>query len=99
MGKTDRTKGCVLELSARPSSGRSELRRRKDGSLLAHLKSAPEGGKANAELIKLVGRALGIPKTDLRLTLGKTGRKKRLKIEGVDRKTLQEIIARSVPQA
>jgi len=99
MSRAGQTKKAVLELSAKPGSGKSNLTRREDGSIQAHLKSLPVDGKANAELIKLVSKTLRIPRTHLQLASGKKGRKKRLKIAGIDPQTLQDLIARSVPPA
>ena len=50
-------------------------------SLKCFLKSVPEGGKANAELVKMLSKQLGVPQESITITSGATGRKKRVKIE------------------
>jgi hypothetical protein len=45
-----------------------------DGTWLAHLKSAPIDGKANAELIGLIAKQFGCRKADVQIKLGAGGR-------------------------
>ena len=40
----------------------------------------PEGGKANAAVLKLLSKALGVPKSRLRIVQGETGRDKVVEI-------------------
>lgn len=49
---------------------------------ICQLKSAPEKGKANSELIKLFSQKLGIPQASIDIMTGHTEKKKRLKITG-----------------
>jgi uncharacterized protein YggU (UPF0235/DUF167 family) len=45
---------------------------------------APEGGKANAAACIVVAKALGVPKSSVRVARGETARHKILRIEGID---------------
>jgi uncharacterized protein (TIGR00251 family) len=54
--------------------GRSELR--------IALTQPAEGGRANAELIQLLARALDLPKRDLTIVAGPAGRRKTVLIAG-----------------
>lgn len=71
----------IVEIKVVPSSGKQALRKDSSGLLKCYLKSAPEGGKANAELIKFLSKKLRIPQNQITITSGATSRKKRLKIE------------------
>lgn len=71
----------VLDLKVVPQSGRAAFCLDKKGGLKCYLKSAPEGGKANEELVKLLAKALKIPQTHITILLGATSRTKRIKIE------------------
>jgi hypothetical protein len=63
----------------------------KSDKIKCHLKSAPEKGKANKELIKLFAKKLGITQDCVHIVLGITSRKKRLKIDiDIDFETLVE---------
>lgn len=76
-----------INIKAVPSSGKQGCAFDKSGTLKCYLKSAPEGGKANAELIKYLSKKLKVPQNEISIVGGTTSRKKRLKIEGI---TLEE---------
>ena len=70
----------TLELKVVPSSGKQQVTRDKSGGIKCFLKSPPEGGKANAELIRLLSNLTKIPQNDIVLISGQTARKKIIKI-------------------
>jgi uncharacterized protein (TIGR00251 family) len=63
-----------LEIKASPGASKTGLAGIKDGRLRIRLAAAPEDGKANAELIGFLSRALGCPRRDLRLISGEKSR-------------------------
>jgi len=67
----------LLEIKAVPGASKTELAGIKDGRLRIRLAAAPEDGKANAELLSFLSKALGCAKRDLRLV---SGEKSRLKV-------------------
>ncbi|MCI0430983.1 MAG: DUF167 family protein [Rhodospirillales bacterium] len=86
-------KARVLGLAERPD-GRADLR-------LA-LKSAPEGGRANAELIAFLAEAWGVPKRSLALLAGAAGRRKTVLVAGDPRSLearLKDWLARSLEES
>ena len=68
-GGRDRIAGVVADADGRPA-------------LAARVSVPAEGGKANAALIALLARALGVPARTVRLERGATSRRKRLAIDG-----------------
>jgi len=70
----------MLDCKVVPRSGRQLCVLDKSGTLKCFLKSAPEAGKANAELRKILSKALKIPQEDIVIVLGATSRNKRLRI-------------------
>ena len=50
--------------------------------LKARVRAAPSEGEANAALIRLIAKALGVPPRDVMLAAGATARIKRLAIVG-----------------
>lgn len=50
--------------------------------LLARVAAPPLEGQANAALVKLVAKALGVPKSAVTIAAGETSRIKALEIEG-----------------
>lgn len=51
---------------------------------IAQIKAPPVDGKANEELIALVARHFGRPKSAVRIKAGAGGRMKLVQVEGVD---------------
>jgi len=70
----------IVALTVVPSSGQQKCILTKDGRLKCYLKSAPEKGRANRELIKFIAKSLGYPQDDVEIVAGATSRGKRLKI-------------------
>ena len=71
----------LLEIKVFPQSGRQGCMLDKAKSLRCYLKSSPENGKANEELIKILAKALSLPQADFKIVRGATARKKVIKIE------------------
>jgi len=67
----------LLEIKAVPGASKTELAGVKDGRLRIRLAAAPEGGKANAELLSFLSKTLDCPKRDLRIV---SGEKSRIKV-------------------
>jgi len=64
-----------------PSSGKSTCVLDKNDNLKCYLKSPPEKGKANKELIKLLATALSIAQQHVCLISGLTSRNKKVRID------------------
>ena len=71
----------VFDLKVIPSSGKQGCMLGKAGKLKCYLKSPPEGGKANKELIKFLAKSLGLRQDEVAIVGGATSRNKRIKIE------------------
>lgn len=57
----------------------------------------PEGGRANAELIKLVANFLGVPRASVNIVKGAAGRRKLLEVEGFAAGDLEAALMRATP--
>ena len=66
-----------IAVKALPGASKTEFAGVKDGRLRVKVAAAPEGGRANAELVSFIAKALGLPKHDVVLLRGE---KSRLKI-------------------
>lgn len=71
----------IIDITVRPQSGRIGCRVDSNNIIRCDLKSRPEQGKANQELIAFIARSLKIPTKSVKITLGKSSRKKRLRID------------------
>lgn len=73
----------VIEVKVKPNCRVSLLEQADGGTWLAQLKSPPVDGKANAELLALVARHFGCPKSAVSIKSGASSRTKRVQVEGV----------------
>jgi hypothetical protein len=78
--------GCILRIKLSPNAsfcGFGELFVNADGAtyLKAYITTAPEKGKANKELIKMLAKELGISKQQITLTAGATTHLKKFCID------------------
>jgi uncharacterized protein (TIGR00251 family) len=72
----------LLQVKVKPRSRTSDLLQQSDGSWIAHLKSPPVDGKANAELVALVAAHFRRPKAAVTIKAGASGRLKIVRVEG-----------------
>ena len=80
--------GVTLRVRLRPGASRNAVLGRStlaDGCsvLVAAVSAPPEGGKANAALLDLLGKAWRLPKSRLSIVSGTTARTKKLHVAGV----------------
>lgn len=61
-----------------------------DGMLKVEVTTAPEKGKANRAIAKLLARELGVAVADIELLSGDTNPKKRFGVRGMTAETLRE---------
>lgn len=79
--------GLLLHLRVTPNAGRDAIdgiETRDDGSavLRVRVSAVPDKGKANAAVIMLLAKVLGVPKSAISLVSGETSRLKTLSVEG-----------------
>jgi uncharacterized protein (TIGR00251 family) len=67
-----------IEVKALPGASKTEFAGVKDGRLRVRVAAAPEGGRANAELVSFLAKALGCPARDVVLLRGEKSRLKTL---------------------
>lgn len=72
-----------LAVVVTPKSGRDEIAGWKGAELQVRVTVAPEAGRANAAVCKVVAAALGVPKSAVSVLRGDTARHKQLEILGV----------------
>jgi hypothetical protein len=79
--------GVVLSVRLTPKGGRDSIdgiERLVDGRsvLKVRVRAVPSEGEANAALVRLLAKAVGVPPRDVALNAGATARIKRLTIAG-----------------
>ncbi|WGT49189.1 DUF167 domain-containing protein [Thioclava nitratireducens] len=72
--------GNEIALRVTPKASRNEIRVGEEG-LRAYVTVVPENGKANAAVVKLLAKALGVAKSRLTLIRGDTARDKVFRLD------------------
>jgi uncharacterized protein len=73
-----------IDFRVSPRAARSAIVGRHGTGWKARVAAAPEGGRANAELIRLVASVLDLPERNLSIATGQRGREKTVAIDGID---------------
>jgi len=73
--------GAQIAVRVTPKASRNRIVFQ-DGVIRAYVTTVPEGGKATKEVVKLLARALGVPKSRLELLRGATSRDKVFYLRG-----------------
>jgi uncharacterized protein YggU (UPF0235/DUF167 family) len=74
--------GALIEIRARPGARRNLLTVAPDGSIRVEVTAAPEDGKANAAIRRLLAEVLGVAPSRIELAQGATARTKRFVVLG-----------------
>ena len=67
---------ATLEIKVVPKSGKQALKLEKAGIIKCYLKSAPEDGKANKELIQFLSKLTKTPQSSITIIKGELSRSK-----------------------
>lgn len=73
--------GTEIALRVTPRAARERIEAA-DGGLRVYVTVVPEDGKANAAVLKLLSRALGVPKSRLMIVRGQASRDKVVRVLG-----------------
>jgi uncharacterized protein len=71
----------TIEVVAHPGSSRSGIRSATDRGLIVDVHAAADRGRANAELIATIAKALGVPRSAIAIIRGETARHKAIRID------------------
>ena len=85
--------GVVLLVRAQPGAKRAGICGQHGGMLKVAVTQAAEKGKANAAILEVLAKELGLRRSQLQLLSGETSRAKRILAQGCDALTLSGRIA------
>ena len=80
----------MLKLRIVPNAKRSEVAGEHGGALKVRLAAPPVDGKANAELLRFLAEAFGVPLRSVTLLRGAASRSKRVRVEAPSRRPDRE---------
>lgn len=84
-----------IKLKVIPKSGKRSVEPRDDGWRI-YLKSLPEDGKANAELIRILAKFLKVTQSHISILKGHTSKNKTVDISGITSEELGEKLKKHV---
>jgi uncharacterized protein (TIGR00251 family) len=84
---------AVIVVYVTPRAGRTEVAGEREGALWIKLAAPPVEGAANEALLRFLAARLGVPHSAVTLLSGATGRRKRVRIAGLDSATARERLA------
>jgi uncharacterized protein (TIGR00251 family) len=82
-----------LRVRVKPRSSKDEIGDVREGALVVRLKAPPVEGAANDSLVRLLGRALRVPPSEVRITRGERGRGKTVTVRGLTADVLRARLA------
>jgi uncharacterized protein (TIGR00251 family) len=85
--------GVLLPIQGQPKSRQNGIVGVHDGRLKVAVTEAPEKGKANAAIAKVLASELGLKKSQINLHRGATSSQKQFLISGISAARLRSLIA------
>ena len=76
--------GVEIALHIQPRASRTEVIGAHGDALKIRLAAPPVDGEANEELVRFLAKTLGVPKSAVTIVRGATGRKKVVRVAGID---------------
>ncbi len=77
--------GLLIEVRVTPRSSKNAVAGLHGSALKVHLTAPPAEGQANKQLIKLLSKHFGVPKSAVQIVKGASSRSKLLLLKGIER--------------
>lgn len=90
----DDTGGVSFDVLVAPRASRAKLGPMHDGRLKVAVTAPPVDGEANAAVIELIAKALGVAKRAVEVSAGASSRRKTVRVTGVTRALVEAWLAR-----
>jgi len=90
---TEQPDSITVDVLVQPRASRAKLGPVHDGRLKVSVTAPPVDGEANAAVIELFAKRLGVPRSAVEVVAGASSRRKTLRIAGVTAAQLEALIA------
>ena len=80
-----------FDILVQPRASRAKLGPVHDGRLKVAVTAPPVDGEANAAVIELLAKQLGVARGAIEIAAGQTGRRKTVRVRGVARAVIEEL--------
>jgi uncharacterized protein (TIGR00251 family) len=84
--------GASFAVKVAPRASHNKIAQISEGVLKVRLTAPPVEGAANRALVKLLAKALGLPKSKVQVIKGLKSRDKRILVEGLDPDQFQRLL-------
>jgi uncharacterized protein (TIGR00251 family) len=84
---------ATLHIKVVPGARRDRIVGRLGNAIKVQVSAAPERGKANQAVIKLIAATIGLPRQQIQLIAGATNPRKTLQIQGILQEELDRRLA------
>ena len=81
----------TFDVLVQPRASRTKLGPVHDGRLKVAVTSPPVDGEANAAVIELIAKTLGVARTAVEVVAGASSRRKTIRVRGVARASVEEL--------
>lgn len=85
--------GSSFEVVVQPRSSRAAVEGPREGALRLRLTAPPVEGAANRQCVELLSGALGVPKSAVTIVSGATGKRKRIRVRGLEPPAVEAALA------
>jgi uncharacterized protein len=85
--------GVTFDVLVQPRASRAKVGPVHDGRLKILVTAPPVDGEANAAVIELIAKTLGVAKSAVSVVAGATSRRKTVRVEGVARAAIEGLAA------
>jgi uncharacterized protein (TIGR00251 family) len=85
--------GVTIDVLVQPRASRAKIGPVHDGRIKVSVTAPPVDGEANAAVIELLAKQLGVPKSAVEVIAGASSRRKRVRIAGTTIAAIEALIA------
>lgn len=82
----------TIDILVQPRASRAKIGPMHDGRLKIAVTSPPVDGEANAAVIELFAKRLGVPRSSVEIVAGASSRRKTIKIANVTEQQIAELL-------
>ena len=86
--------GTLIDVLVQPRASKSEITGIHDGALRIRITAPAVEGAANDAVIGLLSKRLNLRKSDIEIVAGATGRRKRVRVQGIGVEDLRDALGR-----
>lgn len=83
--------GVRFRIRVSPRASRDQVGGVHDGALKVKTTAPPVDGAANAKIVALLAKALGVARSRVRIVGGQSSKSKRVEVEGIDEDTVRRL--------